>query len=113
MWIYLERLEEVSRQQFLGDRVDPVKQASSSGDSDHGFFDLPDGVVGGEVELDMPNIGHVAGRNDAIDHAGPSTAKAPAMAPCNSSGCPQSKRVAGQEPCLVESCGPLLHARAE
>src|SRR5262249_16658157 len=39
--------------------------------------DLRDGVVGGEVELDMRNIGHLVGRNDAIDDCRPVDCEGP------------------------------------
>src|SRR6516225_6470668 len=47
------------------------ERALSSGDRDHGFLDLRDGIVAGQVELDMRNVGHLVGRNDAIDDRGP------------------------------------------
>src|SRR5262245_10881896 len=42
----------------------------SSGDCDHGFLDLRDGIVGRKIELDMGNVGQLVGRNDAIDDRG-------------------------------------------
>ena len=43
--------------------------------------------MGGQVKLDMGNVGQLVGGDEQSMIAGPSTAKASPIAPCNSSGC--------------------------
>src|SRR5262245_18711362 len=54
---------------FLNDG--PLRDDLSSGDRDHRFLDLRDGIVFGQIELDMRNIVQLVGRDDASDNRGP------------------------------------------
>src|ERR1700730_1130238 len=45
--------------------------ALGSGDCDHRFLDLRDGIVADLVQVEMRKVGHLVGRHDAIDDRGP------------------------------------------